>query len=74
MAGNVWEWVSSLFSPYPYRAGDGRENLSASGNRVLRGGSWFDTADNARTTVRFNRDPVQSDEHLGFRCARDVKP
>jgi formylglycine-generating enzyme required for sulfatase activity len=75
MTGNVWEWVSSLYILYPYSASDGREDLNAHGsNRVYRGGSWFDTADNARTTVRFNRDPVQTDRNLGFRCAQDAKP
>ena len=40
MAGNVWEWCSSLYRGYPYRVDDGREDLEASGSRAVRGGSW----------------------------------
>jgi formylglycine-generating enzyme required for sulfatase activity len=53
MAGNVWEWCQSLFRPYPYRPGDGREDPNAAGARVLRGGSWDFVRLNARCAFRY---------------------
>lgn len=74
MAGNVWEWTSSLYKDYPYRSDDGREDVDAEGKRVLRGGSWRDPPDSLRTT---NRDagtaPDYPLDNVGFRCAKSVE-
>ena len=69
MAGNVWEWTSSLYKPYPYIATDGREDEHSTGNRTLRGGSWVSIARYARAACRDNLrwDNLISD--VGFRLA-----
>ncbi|GAB4570382.1 MAG: hypothetical protein Kow0047_23980 [Anaerolineae bacterium] len=66
MAGNVWEWTSSLYEPYPYRADDGRENPEMPGRRVVRGGSWYDNQRSARTADRGRDVPDYRYIHPGF--------
>jgi formylglycine-generating enzyme required for sulfatase activity len=72
MAGNVREWVSSLYEPYPYDANDGREDLSSSGDRVLRGGSWSYSDPNVDSADRYGFVPSNSYDFIGFRCARSL--
>ena len=48
MVGNVWEWTSSLYKPYPYAATNGRERAESTEPRVLRGGSWDFSSRDAR--------------------------
>ncbi len=52
MTGNVWEWTRSLNASYPYQPDDGREEPTAAGYRILRGGAYLDLAEDARTTFR----------------------
>jgi formylglycine-generating enzyme required for sulfatase activity len=74
LAGNVAEWTSSLYRPYPYRSDDGREDLRASGERVTRGGDHvFDsTPEKLRAAFRagFSRAVAVGHRHIGFRCAK----
>lgn len=73
LAGNTWEWVSSLYRSYPYRPDDGREDLAASGVRGTRGGGHDSSADEITTTQRgrtLSRNPRAGHHNIGFRCAQ----
>jgi formylglycine-generating enzyme required for sulfatase activity len=70
MAGNVWEWVSSEYKSYPYRADDGREDLTSRSNRVIRGGSWNIIDYNSRSAYRFDYVPTNRNGNVGVRCAQ----
>jgi hypothetical protein len=72
MVGNVWEWVSSLYWPYPHTTSDGRESDSRSQfPRTVRGGGWNSAAEWGRATVRTiaGNDPNSNGSIIGFRCA-----
>jgi formylglycine-generating enzyme required for sulfatase activity len=70
MAGNVWEWVSSAYWPYPYNSDDGREYIYSQDLRVLRGGSWNDHSHALRTVNRLEEQRSAHRNDVGFRCAR----
>ncbi len=67
MSGNVWEWTLSLERPYPYEPTDGRENLTAEGNRVVRGGSFNNPGASVRAASRNGWDPSGHHLAVGFR-------
>ncbi len=69
MAGNVWEWTSSLFRSYPYDASDGRESLEPTGKRTLRGGSWGGYTQYAEATWRNYNEVDFRGSYDGFRLA-----
>lgn len=74
LSGNAYTWTTSLYDqerfPYPYRAGDGRENPEAPGRRVVRGGSWYDGQDLARAVCRSLNHPTSRGDLIGFRVVR----
>ena len=69
MAGNVWEWTSSLIMDYPYSATDGREDLTLTGERSWRGASWTNGYWWMRVTLRYRSVDWYWNYNLGFRCA-----
>ena len=80
LRGNVWEWCStrwgrnwqSLDYSYPYDASDGREDLSGSYARVMRGGSWFDPLQEAHPAKRARYLPGSRGSNIGFRLIRSI--
>jgi hypothetical protein len=75
MAGNAYEWTSSIAKPYPYKADDGRENLNDTQSmRVLRGGAWDFGLFNAKTWDSQPAYPSSWKLDWGFRIARSVRP
>ncbi|MBL8163084.1 MAG: SUMF1/EgtB/PvdO family nonheme iron enzyme [Anaerolineae bacterium] len=71
MSGNLWEWVSTLYRAYPYRADDGREDgTNRTDLRVLRGGSFGNATGNLRAANRGRLGPDLVNGNLGVRCAR----
>ena len=73
LIGNVWEWVSSKFLPYPGFTPDPYVEYSEpwfETRRVLRGGCWTTRSRLVRNTLRNFQTPDRRDIIAGFRtCA-----
>ncbi len=71
MHGNVWEWTDDAHCPYVLA--DARDPIGRcdSPHKVIRGGSWAFSADNARCALRYTHRPGDVGYSLGFRVVRD---
>jgi formylglycine-generating enzyme required for sulfatase activity len=67
MAGNVYEWTSSRYQPYPYNANDGREAIGPNVSWVYRGGSFNSSDSSVRCAFRNKSKPGIIDNSVGFR-------
>lgn len=67
MHGNAAEWTLSFYQPYPYREDDGRNAISVSGLRVVRGGSFYDRPQRCRSSFRLFYRQWQKVHNVGFR-------
>ena len=67
--GNVSEWVWDAYGPYEYAEGQAVENPTgtATGERVIRGGSYLSPARQCRSAARGKLAPNASKEDVGFR-------
>ena len=76
LTGDVWEWTSSYFQPYPgflsYPYAEASEIFFGEEYRVLRGGSWATDPLVARGSFRHWEHPARRHGFTGFRCVRDA--
>jgi gamma-glutamyl hercynylcysteine S-oxide synthase len=78
LIGDVWEWTSSGWYPYPgfqmFPYPEYSEVFFGGDYRVLRGGSFGADPAAVRSTFRNWDHPIRRQIFSGFRCARDATP
>lgn len=74
MLGDVWEWTTSDFQPYPgyewFPYKEYSEVFYGTDYKVLRGGSWATHISSVRNTFRNWDYPIRRQIFAGFRCAK----
>ena len=77
MHGNVWEWCHDVYVETYYRDSPAANprGPAAGDERVLRGGSWRNSAERCRSASRHSEPPAFADtcfdvDLYGFRCVR----
>ncbi|HTK29708.1 MAG TPA: formylglycine-generating enzyme family protein [Vicinamibacterales bacterium] len=71
MHGNVWEWTSDWYGPYPAGPAIDPRGPGTGTKKVIRGGSWYFDANSARCALRYTHAPRDRGFSLGFRVAAD---
>jgi formylglycine-generating enzyme required for sulfatase activity len=71
MNGNVWEWVQDYYAPYDAASLTDPTGPASGEYRALRGGSWFDGAESARSAAREGLSPAFRNDAVGVRLVRE---
>jgi formylglycine-generating enzyme required for sulfatase activity len=66
MSGNVSEWTADNLSLYPESRAKLKPRNAA--DKVIKGGSFADSAENLTSSHRTGMDPNSSSDKVGFRC------
>lgn len=72
MHGNVWEWVSDWYGPYPNNEMTDPIGPKNGEEKVIRGGSWYFGAQNAKSSFRKPHQPRLWGFSIGFRVVCEI--
>lgn len=75
MHGNVWEWVNDWYADDYYSRSPDKDPLGPEQGeeRVVRGGSWHNTATSWRSAFRRSYEPDYRGISIGFRVVAEVE-
>jgi formylglycine-generating enzyme required for sulfatase activity len=71
MSGNLWEWCWDWYERYSSGSQTDPRGASSGTHRILRGGSWGNSAAGVRSACRANNSPSSRGSLMGFRLVRN---
>lgn len=74
MSGNVWEWCHDWYRSYSSGSVTNPSGVQTGTSRVIRGGSWYVSAYDCRSTDRNGYIPGNGNDLMGFRVVRRSSP
>ena len=73
MHGNVWDWVSDWSAPYTSDKATNPMGPLKGKEKIIRGGSWYFGAENAKSSSRRTHEPNLWGFSIGFRIICEKK-